>query len=262
MQPISAPPQPVGGTGLGARIRRHTGQIARLSGPIVVGNTAVLLMEVVDTIMVGRFDTLELAFQGIASVVVFPMLICGIGYMQSTQVAVSNAYGADDLKRCGRALWLSVPVALVLGLVGTLLCLAGGPILLALGQDPEIARGGGEVVAILGLGLPAILLGVTCAGFLDGLGRPIAGMLMILTANLVNVFANWVLIYGNLGFEPMGATGSAWATVIVRWLFVPAMVVCIALLVDRRAFGLDRVGARIAAVFTAEAVAGFWRDSS
>lgn len=262
MQPISAPPQPVGGTHLGARIRRHTGQIARLSGPIVVGNTAVLLMEVVDTIMVGRFDTLELAFQGIASVVVFPMLICGIGYMQSTQVAVSNAYGADDLQRCGRALWLSVPVALVLGLVGTLLCLAGGPILLALGQDPEIARGGGEVVAILGLGLPAILLGVTCAGFLDGLGRPIAGMVMILLANLVNVFANWVLIYGNLGFEPMGATGSAWATVIVRWLFVPAMVLCIALLVDRRAFGLDRVGARIAAVFTAEAVAGFWRDSS
>jgi len=262
MQPIAAPPQPVGGTSLGARIRRHTGQIARLSGPIVVGNTAVLAMEVVDTIMVGRFDTLELAFQGIASIIVFPMLICGIGFMQSTQVAVSNAYGADDLPACGRALWLSLPFAIGLGLVGMLLCLAGEPILLALGQDADIAKGGGEVIAILGLALPAMLLGVGLAVFLDGLGRPVAGMVMILLANVVNVFANWVLIYGNLGFEAMGATGSAWATVMTRWLFVPAMMVCIAVLVDRRAFGLDRAWSRVTSAFSIEAMANFWRDSA
>jgi MATE family multidrug resistance protein len=45
-------------------------------------------------------------------------------------------------------------------------------------------------------------------------------VLTIILANLANLFFNWTLIYGNLGFPEMGAVGSGWASSLCRWLMV------------------------------------------
>lgn len=262
MMPIDAPPQPVGGTSLPARIRRHTGQIVRLAVPIMVTNTAIVAMDVIDTLMVGRYDTIEVAYQGIATAVVAPLFVCALGFLGGTQVAVANAFGAENLAECGAILRRSIPYALAMGLLGLVICLFGEPILRLLGQDEQIVQGGGMVIVILGLSLPAVLVGVACHNFFDGLGRPLIGMSVLIFANLVNIFANWVLIYGNLGAPAMGAVGSAWGTLIGRCLFVPSMALCIWFLVDRKTFGLDHWGRRLVQALSLDAIRQAWHGGS
>jgi multidrug resistance protein, MATE family len=52
--------------------------------------------------------------------------------------------------------------------------------------------------------------------YLQGMGvvRPV--MIALLTANVVNAFANWLLIFGNAGAPAMGVSGAGWATVLSR----------------------------------------------
>ncbi|MDG1438642.1 MAG: MATE family efflux transporter, partial [Emcibacteraceae bacterium] len=58
----------------------------------------------------------------------------------------------------------------------------------------------------------------------------------------INIFLNWVLVWGHLGFDPMGAVGSAWATSIIRTFLAIALFVYIFMKVDREKYGLfDKV---------------------
>ena len=84
------------------------------------------------------------------------------------------------------------------------------------GQNEDLARIGGEVIAVSGLGLPFVLFYVASAFFLEGIKRPLPGMLLIIAANILNVLFNWMFVYGNLGLPAMGAVGAAWGTNIVR----------------------------------------------
>ena len=51
-------------------------------------------------------------------------------------------------------------------------------------------------------------------------------MFTVVSANVVNLFGNWVLIYGHLGFRAMGTDGSAWATCAAR-VYMVGVLVCL-----------------------------------
>jgi len=195
-------------------------------------------MGIVDTMMVGRFSAQELAYQSIGYVPVAAVIIISIGLMTGTIVLTSNAWGAKDYLRCGRIWRRSLPYAFVLGMVGFFISLAGEPILLLLGQEPDIARGGGVVMRAVALGIPMTSLMLACTFFLEGINRPLPGMIFMLVANIVNILLNWILVYGHMGFDPMGAEGSAWATTIVRTLLAGGMILYILNMKDHRIFGL------------------------
>jgi MATE family multidrug resistance protein len=71
-------------------------------------------------------------------------------------------------------------------------------------------------MAVLALGALPLLLYAVFRRYLQGIHvvRPV--MFALITANLVNAFGNWLLIWGHLGFPALGVTGSAWATVLAR----------------------------------------------
>jgi MATE family multidrug resistance protein len=167
-----------------------------------------------------------------------PMLLIGIGLMMGTVVMTAQAVGAGSPSECG-AVWR---VSLVHGVtVGTLLmaiCLIGEWFLGLVGQGPELARGGGSVLVMLGWGLPAVLMYVATTLFLEGTGRAMPGMVIMLGANLLNAALNWLFIYGNWGMEAMGAEGAALATTIVRWLMVAALVGYALVRLDRLRYGM------------------------
>ena len=66
-------------------------------------------------------------------------------------------------------------------------------------------------------GSPPLMMWVVCTHFLEGLSRPIPGMLVMFGAVLLNALLNWIFIFGNLGGPEMGAEGAAIATSLVRW---------------------------------------------
>ena len=220
------------------RMKRQFSELVRLSFPIVLQRLGIMAMAIVDTMMVGRFSAQELAYQSIGYVPVATVIIVSIGLMMGTMVLTSNAYGAEDYKQCGRIWRRSLPYGFVLGMVGFGVCMFGESVLLMLGQQADIARGGGVVMQAVAIGIPMTTVMLACTFFLEGINRPLPGMIFMLIANLVNIFMNWILVYGHLGFEPMGAEGSAWATTIVRMFLAIGMIVFILKMKGHEAFGI------------------------
>ncbi|VAV90260.1 Multi antimicrobial extrusion protein (Na(+)/drug antiporter), MATE family of MDR efflux pumps [hydrothermal vent metagenome] len=228
------------------RLRRQFSELVRLCFPIVLQRLGIMIMGIVDTMMVGRFSAQELAYQSIGYVPVMTVIIISIGLMMGTMVLTSNAYGAGQYEKCGRIWRRSLPYGFALGMVGFILCLFGEPILLMLGQQPDIARGGGAVMQAVAIGIPMTCLMLACTFFLEGINRPLPGMIFMVLANMVNIFLNWILVYGHMGFDPMGAVGSAWATTLVRTFLAVGMILYIWNMTDHDLFGIrEKVDMRL-----------------
>ncbi|MCF8473308.1 MAG: MATE family efflux transporter [Emcibacter sp.] len=220
------------------RIKRQFSELVRLSFPIIFQRLGIMTMGVVDTMMVGRYSAQELAYQSIGSVPVASVIVVSIGLMMGTMVLTSNAYGAKDYKLCGRIWRRALPYGFFIGLLGLIVCIFGEELLLVLGQTPDIARGGGVVMRAVAIGIPMTNMMLACTFFLEGINRPLPGMIFIWLANILNIFFNWVMVYGHLGFDPMGAEGSAWATSIVRTFLALGLIYYILNMKGYDIFGL------------------------
>lgn len=231
-------------TGLTGRLREtgtHVRAMLRLALPIMMARAGWMFMSFVDILMVGRFDTVELAYMSLASIMISVAYVTMMGMMLGTLVTTSNLFGQQRFAEIGAVWRRSLPYAFTLGSLILLVTLFSESILTMLGQAPEVARNAGEIMRIYGYGMPlGGLVYVTCQYFLEGIKRPVPAMLLMLAANLVNVGLNWVLIFGHWGFEPLGAAGSAWATTIVRMFLTAGLILYILTMPGARDFGVRR----------------------
>ena len=209
---------------LNHRLRGQSADIARLAGPVIVARSGMMVLALTDTIMVGRFSAQELAYQSIGIAPIMALMVTGFGLIQGTQVLTAFHMGAGIYQECGVVWRRSILYAMSLGLLGFVITLFGEPFFRLVGQSTDIATNGADVLIVIGLSLPPMLIYVTSSYFLEGIRRPKPAMFMMIAANVVNVFLDWVLIYGKFGVPAMGALGSAWATTGVR-IFMAAMIV-------------------------------------
>ncbi|PWC55538.1 MATE family efflux transporter [Azospirillum sp. TSO22-1] len=203
---------------LTGRLRGHTAELLRLAGPVIVSRAGLMVMMAVDTAIVGRFSAEQLAFFGLAHLPSNMMIGVGVGLLMGTVAMVAHALGADRQEECGLVWRRSVPYALLMGgLMALAAALLGGPLFRMTGQEPHVAEGGARVLAVLGLGMPGMMLYTTTGFFLEGLKRPVPVMLAMVAGNLVNLGLAYGLVWGAWGLPSLGALGSAWATTLIRW---------------------------------------------
>ena len=228
---LDAPPR-----GLRARVR----EMVRLALPQIASRSGMLVMAVVDTAMVGRFAANELAYQSLGNAVTIPLFVTSLGLLLGTLVMTAKTLGSGRTEKLG-AVWRRATVyAVVLGTICMVIAFTGEWVLVVTGQSEDLVRGGGEVVRVLALGLPFMMIYLASAYFLEGLKRPVAPMVFMIIANLFNVLFNWMWVYGNLGFDAMGAVGSSWATTSMRILLAAVIVAYVWNLHDREALAIRR----------------------
>jgi MATE family multidrug resistance protein len=215
--------------------------LTTLAVPIVLSRAGWMFMGVVDTIMVGRYSTTELAYQSLGNNMISIAFVPMIGMLLGTLVLSSNLYGQRRYSEIGAVWRRSLPYAFVLGLVIFGIALMAEPLLLLSGQSPEMAHEAGKIMLIYGYGMPlGGLLYIASQHFMEGIRRPIPSMVLMLVANVINVFLNWVLIYGNLGAEAMGAEGSAWTTTVIRLFLTAGLMGYIWYMPGARMFGVRK----------------------
>lgn len=214
--------------------------LIELAWPVVISRVAIFSLAVVDTIMVGRYASDELAFLGIGLVPSSICILFIVGLLLGTMVKVSNHYGAGRYEDCGASWWRSLPLAFGLGLLALAICACGETLLTFLGQPPEIAKAGGRISFIMGLGMPLIALQITTGYFLEGINRVRPGMVIILIVNVANIYLNDILINGRMGFPELGAEGSAWATNIVRFMMMSMIVAYVWFMHDQQKYAVRK----------------------
>jgi len=205
----------------------------RLAVPVVLAELGWMAMGVVDTMMVGRIDAESIGAVSIGRALFLAVAIFGIGLLLGLDTLVSNAFGAGSIEECHLALLHGIYLSLLMTvpLMAAVFGLSG--LLEAWGVDPgvrELARPYARVVSWSAL---PIFLYATFRRYLQAINlvRPV--MIALISANLVNVAANWALIFGHLGLPAMGATGAAWATVLSS-AYMASFLIAAALLHDRQ----------------------------
>lgn len=204
-------------------LAQHVRETFRLALPVMLARCGLVIMITVDTVMTGRAGSDELAYYGIGYAPQITMLTIGIGLLVGTVVLTAQAVGAGRPELAGRIWRLALLAACLLGGGYSIALLFGEPLLLLLEQTPEMAEAGGGVLRMWAVGMPGVLMYVATSSFLEGISRPLPGMVITLGANLVDIALNWVMIYGHFGLPAMGAEGAVLSTSITRWLMFGAL---------------------------------------
>ena len=214
--------------------------LLNLAWPVVISRVGILTLGITDTVMVGRYASEHLAYLGIGMVPSNIYILIMIGLLMGTSVLVSNRFGAGQYDKTGEVLWHALPWGFAIGLIGFLFCYFGEFWLLLTGQDAVLAEKGGHISIIAGLSLPLAAVHMTTGFFLEGIRNPRPGMVIMIAANIINIFANYFLVYGVYGFPELGAEGSIWATFIVRCMQVVAILSYVWFFIDHEKFGLGK----------------------
>lgn len=210
-----------------SRTRRSLNEVQALlalAGPIIVAQLANTAMGFVDTVMAGRVGPRDLAAVALGNSIWVPLLLLMGGILLATTAKVSRKVGAGTYALIGplvrQALWL----ALAIGLIAALLLLAARPLLLAMQVEAALADTAMGYLQAVALGFPALALFQVLRGFSDGLGSTRPTMVIGLLGLLLNIPLNYIFIYGKLGLPAMGGVGCGWATALVMWFMLGAML--------------------------------------
>jgi len=198
--------------------------ILRLAGPLVANNLALAGMSFADTVMAGRLGTGHLAAVATGGSLWMVVFLFGLGMLMAVSPVVAHAYGAGRWEEAGavlrQALWLSQALAVC----AFILLLGAGPLLSAIGVAAEVVPLTSGYLFAISFGLPGVYAFLAMRFMSEGVGwtRPI--MYAAAVGLVVNVFGNWVLMYGNLGFPRLGAVGCGIASAIAMWSMFGVML--------------------------------------
>jgi MATE family multidrug resistance protein len=226
--------------GFGERLRRHVSEMLRLAPAIVLARSGMILIILVDTIMVGHYNGLHLGYLSIGMSLVQPLVVTSLGLIMGTLVLSAHHFGAGRYEECGRVWRRSIAYASSLGAVAAAVCLFGETLLTWAGQSEELAREGGKVMTVLGLGVPGHLVFLASSFFLEGIRRPVPGLVVMIIANVINLALNGLFISGDFAQFgiPEGAVGVAVATTISRWFLAVGLIGYVRVMRGQETFGV------------------------
>ena len=209
-------------------------QIAALGFPFLLGAFSSSASGVIDTAMMGRYGSADLAAVSGASAIfdVFSGVV--LASVVGHQILAARFAGREDPAGVRRSLRSSMWYCGGLAILLTLLCLCTGGWLTGLISDGhgDLRRIGADYLAARG---PTLLLLVPfslLAATFNAYKRPRYATVASIVVNAVNILLDWLLIYGPGPLPRLGATGNGLATTI-SWLLG---IGC--LLVAARRFGL------------------------
>ncbi len=185
-----------------------------LAWPVSIGMLGLMGMSVVDTLMMGHVGAVPMASVALGTSWYFGLCVVGMGALRALDPVIAQAYGARDKGAVGRGIVRGIVMALAMAPVLMGLQYLAEPGLRLLGQPESLLEGAGTWCRTAAWGVPGMLLFSAVRQALQGIGsmRPITVAIVI--ANLVNLVADAVLIYG---FD-LGPFGAALATAASQYV--------------------------------------------
>lgn len=213
--------------------------LVRLGVPIVVGQIGNVVLGFADTIMVGRHSMQELAAASFVNTMFTLVVIFATGFSYGLTPVVGSMFGRGETGRIGTAVKDSLVANLLLSLA-----LVGVTVLFCLnihrfGQPVELLSLMRPYLWVNIASLPFLCCFNTFKQFFDGITDTRTPMFIIIGGNLLNIFGNWVLIYGQFGAPELGLFGAGLSTALSR---VVMAVACVLVFFMHRRYACYRRG--------------------
>lgn len=204
-------------------VRRELGKIVRIALPVSLTQASLLALWAVDTVMLFDISVEAQDEAALGRTFLMGTSMVAFAVMLGLDPIMSQAWGARDRKRLGAALQQGLLLSGLLALPLAALALSTEEFLVACGQNPLLSHGAERYVLVQVPALPFVLVFGLGRQFLNCRSIVWPPLVVGLFANLVNVGANWVFVYGNLGAPQLGATGAGIATALVEVFMAVAL---------------------------------------
>lgn len=206
---------------------RKIGEILKIGLPIMLGQACVIILAFADNIMIGWHSVDELAASSFVNNILNLLIMTELGFAAGMTPIIGSHNGRGDVAAVGLTLRNGLVVNGLIGLASVVLLAVVYVLLGHFGQEPELLPLIRPYFVIVGISTLFSLGFNTLKQFTDGICRPVVSMVFLLLGNVVNIFGNWVLIYGKLGFPEMGLVGAGISTLFSRILIFAAFLLYI-----------------------------------
>lgn len=198
-------------------------QIWRLSFPVLLANLLQTSVNIVDTLMIGRLGPISIAAIGMANTVHLLLLITVLAVSGGAMSLIAQAKGSRDPQRLSfvtrQALVTSLLLSSVLLVAGVALA---EPLLRLIDSsgETEAIRQGADYLIVIFLGSPFLVLNVVVNRLMQGAGDTVTPLVLTGGISVLNIFFNYLFIFGWGPFPAMGIAGAAIGTILARALAV------------------------------------------
>ncbi|TYS18802.1 MATE family efflux transporter [Rossellomorea vietnamensis] len=187
--------------------------------PILVTQLGMFSMSFFDTMMSGKFSSVDLAGVAIGSSLWVPIFTGLSGILLAVTPIVAQLVGGGRQKEIAFSVIQGIYAAAVLALV---VIIAGfvflDPILNNMNLEEGVRTVARQYLIALAFGVIPVFIYNVLRSFIDALGMTRVTMYVTLTSLPINIFFNYVLIFGKFGFPELGGVGAGIASSITYWL--------------------------------------------
>lgn len=204
-------------------IRKEVSSLMNIGFPVIIAQLLQMSMSFVDTIMAGRLSPEDLAAVAVGTSILIPFVVFCLGSMMGVTPIVAQNVGGRKLSVIGKnarqVLWLSQILA-----IPSFFLLRNLDILFVwIGVTEDVIPIASGYLKAISWGIFPLYAYGSLRNFNEGLSVTRPAMFVALLGTLVNIPANYVLMFGKLGFPQLGAVGTGYASSIVYAVMFIAM---------------------------------------
>lgn len=157
------------------------------------------------------------------------LVVVLFGTLSAINILVSHKHGAKEPEKIAQIARDGLLLAALLAIPGFFLLWNMSPIFLLFGQQESVVLLAKSYLHALSWGLLATFLGMACLEVTIGIGKTRIVLIYSISAVLLNIFLNYVLIFGKFGFPALGIDGAGWGFTLECWITFILLAVYIAL---------------------------------
>ncbi len=208
------------------KYKKNYSAIIRLGIPILIGQLGTIIVGFADTIMVGRYSTEALASASFVNNLFYTANFACMGFTYGLTPLIGAMFSQGRKNSIGEILRNGVVLNLIFSLLITCVMFLFYINVDKMGQPDELLPLIRPYFLLFLVGLIPTSLFNVFAQWSYAIGNSRMPMWIILISNIANIFGNWLLIYGNLGFPEMGLNGAGISTLISR-IICPIAIIAI-----------------------------------
>ncbi|HEY9853267.1 MAG TPA: MATE family efflux transporter [Leptolyngbyaceae cyanobacterium] len=195
-----------------------------LAIPLAAAQLAQASTNFFDTVMMGWLGSQTIAAGALGAMAFATLILICTGIITAVGAIAALTFGAGDFDRLSRLTSQGIWLSIALSLPSMLLVWYFSPILILLGQEPTNVALADTYLKAIVWGFPAALIFAVFRNVVSALNRPRPIMVIIIVGVLLNIFGNYVLMFGKFGLPAFGLAGIGWSSTISLWVTLAAII--------------------------------------